>query len=476
MKNRVVLAFLVGVIAIFSGALTSSVVVAQSEGVGRDEFQVVFETYPGEPYKFDVQVFNMNTREQALRVTVEDVYAEHYHNSEAHNGNLYIIKRTGDINTENWMDELWKYDTTGQGTLLFSSKGLDFRVASDESYIALTYPLRPDFFFDGLGFLDLAGGGELVQEFPFETLTQEHSISLEGWSQDSSTLWVSFKRGPSPGYFANVDTASWQTSEFDLMDVGVGHENDLNPNMGKLVFSDLPAFFDAMSAQLFLESEDPVTLFLYDFATAEIQVIAEIIAHAFEPQWLDDNSFEYNDPQGELGERVIFLLDPAGGQPTVAAEAFPKVIPVGFEVPMQALVLSFVPPILPPEFPAEAGLPTVSPYIYSTDQGLYEATLDYGADCMGAGACAYGSLMGRLSTAGVPQGTENVPYDYSAAQKVILTRGVQGYFIESQCGASCSDAQVFFVYDGFEYMLGVKAGVKENMIALANAAIENSLP
>lgn len=476
MKKKHVLISLVIVSVFFAGALHSSVAVAQSEGVGGDEFQVVFEAYPGEQYKFDVQVFNMNTREQALRVTVEDVYAEHYHNSEAHNGNLYIIKRTGDINTDNWMDELWKYDAAGQGTLLFSSKGFDFRVAPDESYIALTYPLPPDFFFEGLGFLDLVGGGELVQEFPFETLTQEHSISLEAWSQDSSTLWMSFKRGPSPGYFANVDTTSWQTSEFDLMDVGVGHENNLNPNTGKLVFSDLPAFFDAMSAQLFLESGNPVTLFLYDFASAEIQVIAEIIADAFEPQWLDDNSFEYNDPQGEIGDRKLYQLDPAAGQPTVAAEAFPKVIPAGFEMPMQTLVLSSVPPILPPEFPAEAGLPTVSPYIYSTDQGLYEATLDYGADCMGAGACAYGSMMGRLSTAGVPQGTENVPYDFGAAQKVILARGIQGYFVESQCGASCSDAQIFFVYDDFEYMLGIKAGAKENVIDLANAAIENSLP
>jgi len=454
----------------------SSIGFAQSEDSTPDEFAVVFEAYPDDEYKFDVQVFNVTKNEEALRVTVEDVYAEHYHNSEAHNGNLYIIKRTGDINTDDWMDELWKYDSAGGATLLFSSQGMDFRVAPDESYIALRYPLPPDFFYDGLGFLDLAGGGELVQEFLFESIPEELSIGLEGWSDDSGKLWVKFSAGPSPVFYSKVDTTSWQTTEFDLADASVGHKNDLNPNTGKVVFSDLPAFFDAMSAQLFIESENPVTLFLYDLETAEIQTIADTIANAFAPKWLDDNTIEFNDPASDFGERTIYLLDPSVAQVGEPAEVFPVNIPEGFEMPMQTLVLSYVPPILPAEFPVEAGLPTIYPYIYSSDTGLYEATLDYGDDCFGAGACSFGSMMARKNEFGVPQGTENNPYDFGTARKVILAKGIQGYFIESQCGASCSDALIFWLYDGNEYMFGVKAASKENVIALANAAIENSIP
>ncbi len=453
----------------------SSIGFAQSDGVQPDEFSVVFEADPDNATKFDVQVFNVTKNEEALRVTVEDVNVHHYHNSEAHNGNLYILKEIGDTSTDDWMYELWQYSAEGS-RLLFSSKGMDFRVAPDESYIALSYPMPPDSFYGALGFLDLAGGGELVQEFPFESIPEELSIGLEEWSDDSSTFWVKFAAGPSPQIYSKVDTTSWQTMEYDLLDPGVGHENDLNPNISQVVFSDLPAFFDAMSAQLFLESENPVTLFLYDLDKAEIQVIAESVASAFAPKWLDDNSFEYYTPGGGFSERSLYLIDPSVAQIGEPAEVFPMTIPEGFEMPMQTLVLSNIPPILPAEFLVEEGLPTVYPYIYSTDTGLYEATLDYGSDCMGAGACTYGSMMARVNDFGVPQGTENNPYDYGAARKVILAKGIQGHFIESQCGANCSDALVFWLYDGYEYMFGVKAGSKENAIALANAAIENSIP
>ena len=467
-------------IGIFSIALLLAVGVfsigfAQSDGVRPDEFAVVFEADPDIATKFDVQVFNVTKNEQALRVTVEDVNIYHYHNSEAHNGNLYILKEIGDTSTDDWMHELWQYSAEGS-RLLFSSKGMDFRVAPDESYIALSYPLPPDYFYGALGFLDLAGGEEIVREFRFESIPEQLSIGLEEWSDDSSSFWVKFAAGPSPQIYSKVDTATWQTAEYDLLDPGVGHENHLNPNLGQVVYSDLPAFFYAMSAQLFLESGNPVTLFLFDLEQAEIQVIAESVASAFAPKWLDDNSFEYYTPGGQYGETSLYLLDPTVPQIGEPAEVFPMTIPEGFEMPMQTLELSNIPPILPAEFLVEEGLPEVYPYIYSSDTGLYEATLDYGSDCMGAGACAYGSMMARKNEFGVPQGTENVPYDFGAARMVILAKGVQGYFIESQCGANCSDGMLFLLFDGYEYMFGVKAGSKEDVVALVNAAIVNSIP
>ena len=462
-------------VALFAVVGISSIGFAQSEGVQPDQFAVVFEAYPEDESKFDVQVFNVTKNEEALRVTVEDVNVNHYHNSEAHNGNLYILKEIGDTSTDDWMYELWVYSAEG-GRLLFSSKGMDFRVAPDESYIALSYPLPPDYFYGAVGFLDLAGGGELVQEFPYESIPEELSIGLEEWSDDSSSMWVKFAAGPSPQIYSKVDTVSWQTTEYDLLDPGVGHENDLNPNISQVVFSDLPAFFDAMSAQLFLESGNPVTLFLYDLDKAEIQVIAESVASAFSPKWLNNNTIEFVDPASDIGERTIYLLDPSVAQVGEPAEVFPMSIPDGFEMPMQTLVLSYVPPILPVEFFVEEGLPAIYPYIYSSDNGLYEATLDYGPDCMGAGACAYGSMMARANDFGVPQGTENNPYDFGAARQVILAKGIQGYFIESQCGANCSDALIFWLYEGYEYMFGAKAGSQEDVIALANAAIANSIP
>ncbi|MCJ7566522.1 MAG: hypothetical protein MUO58_03160, partial [Anaerolineales bacterium] len=61
------------------------------------------------------------------------------------------------------------------------------------------------------------------------------------------------------------------------------------------------------------------------------------------------------------------------------------------------------------------------------------------------------------------------------AQVVDLAHGITGYFVPAVCGANCDDARLWWIYDGYEYMLGLKGGVMEAVISLANAAIENSV-
>lgn len=93
--------------------------------------------------------------------------------------------------------------------------------------------------------------------------------------------------------------------------------------------------------------------------------------------------------------------------------------------------------MLPYDFPIEEGLPPIHPYVYTAEPGEYEVSLDFGADCQGAGACHYGSLTGKKVDSNEPVGTRNFIFDAERAQKVTLTNGIEGYFIESVCGASC---------------------------------------
>ncbi len=441
-----------------------------------DEFVAVFGSYAEDEFMFDVQIYNRTDGAEIQLVTVEDVYTSHYHFYEVHNGVLYIIKRVGDLETDDWMDELWRYSPDAEGELLFSAQGFDFRVAPDESYIALRYDLPPDYFYGALGFLDLAGG-EIVQEFPFEDVDERVALSLETWTTDATQFWVSFKGGPTPFFFAQVEVSSWAETIYEISDLIIGHEYDLNPELAQLIYSDYPTFFDAMSAQAFAESEETVTLYHYDFDAQAVQAIAESMAKSFDPRWLVDTLIGFEDPDSDA--RVTYdLAVGAFVEAYIAGESaiFPAEIPAGFEMPLQALVLSGVPVMLPAEFPVEAGLPAVAPYISYTDEGIYELSLDYGADCGGAGACRYGGMMGRAATSDRPGGTENIPFDYWSSQQVILPGGIQGYFVESQCGASCSDAQIFWLYDGYEYMVGLKSGIRADVLALAEAMIANSLP
>src|SRR5512140_1169751 len=50
---------------------------------------------------------------------VADVYSDHYHPAEFHNGNVYVIRRIGDTSSSTWTDELWKYDSAKRGSRIF---------------------------------------------------------------------------------------------------------------------------------------------------------------------------------------------------------------------------------------------------------------------------------------------------------------------------------------------------------------------
>ena len=163
---------------------------------------------------------------------------------------------------------------------------------------------------------------------------------------------------------------------------------------------------------------------------------------------------------------------PAGT--VTASNVYPETKPFGWD-DMEMLVLTGVPIILPPEFPVAKGQPEIYPYVVYKDADYFEITLDYGIDCHGAGACHYGAMAEKRTYEATPSGTVNYPFMADQARQVSLNKGITGYFIESSCGASCSDAVVYWIYGDFEYFLGLSAGTMEDVVNLANAAINNSI-
>ena len=147
-----------------------------------------------------------------------------------------------------------------------------------------------------------------------------------------------------------------------------------------------------------------------------------------------------NPPQPPTATPIPPTATPQPPADSTAASGLPREIPPEFQPIMQALVLTGVPPVLPPEFPVDEGLPPIHPYLYTMDSGEYELSLDYGADCQGAGACHYGSLTGKKVDSDVPVGTRTFPFEAERAQPVTLASGIEGYFIEAVCGANCNDA------------------------------------
>lgn len=177
--------------------------------------------------------------------------------------------------------------------------------------------------------------------------------------------------------------------------------------------------------------------------------------------------------EGSVDYTLEVIIPPATPDIAEGAEILPLKVPLEF-VSVLAQNTTGVPMMLPPAFPVEEGL-AVHPYVYTAEPGEYEISLDFGADCHGAGACHYGSLAGKKVDSNEPVSTQNFNFDAGRAQKVTLAKGIEGYFIESLCGASCDDAKVFWIYNGFQYILGLKAGRQSDVLDLANATINNSI-
>jgi hypothetical protein len=267
-------------------------------------FQVITLPNTEDGTKTDVFIKNITTGEEKFFITLENINMS-YHNSEYHNGNLYIIIRIGDYNNPDaeWSDELWRYDIQGNGKKLFSKKGLDFRVSPSETNIAINYLDGQEYF---LVFLN--NNGDEIRKFkvdyPFENTT--YSSSPEKWSDDSKVYWGALIIGPVPHLFYKISIVDWKMDMYDVSQLNIGNEYDLNANTARLVYSDYPVMFDTTSAQDYANSGQKVTLFLYDLNSHVKQIVATSITKAFKPNWLDDKTIEFDDPKGD--ERVKYIL------------------------------------------------------------------------------------------------------------------------------------------------------------------------
>ncbi|PSB52955.1 hypothetical protein C7B67_05035 [filamentous cyanobacterium Phorm 6] len=105
-------------------------------------------------------------------------------------------------------------------------------------------------------------------------------------------------------------------------------------------------------------------------------------------------------------------------------------------------------------------------YYYSQAQpNSYAISIDYIANCRGAGACTFGEVRaqkgGEFSTKveGVTKTLKNVK----------LAGGVKGIF-HNGCGAYCT-ASIQWKNQGFLYTVSIKNGLESDLILTANSAI-----
>jgi hypothetical protein len=229
-------------------------------------YTVVVKENVSDNTRSDVYLKDPTTGQETFFITLLDVYRMHYHNAKYHNGNLYIIHRTGGDEgyqtNPNWIDSLWRYSPQQPAVKLFSVQGLDFRVSDDEQLIAImNYDDNT-----GANLTLIEGNGSVLTSINKDQLGGDPSIFPVKW--DASNFWVSGGLSPSITRLVKIHGTTFAITIFDLGGLPVQLEEfDLNTAKEIIAFSDHPVFFDAESSEAFKKSGQVVTLFIYDLNT-----------------------------------------------------------------------------------------------------------------------------------------------------------------------------------------------------------------
>lgn len=260
-----------------------------------NESEIILKDNQQDNSKTDVYLKNIDSGNEKFFMTLTDVYSQHYHNSEHHNGNSYIIRRVGydGYPDETWSDELWKYNTEKIGTKIYSGKGIDFRVAPNEKYIAIRD--------EGLRIVDQ--NNSVVQTYMLNSLeidnNQDLQIGLLKWSDDSNQFWGDLSFTAYPKTLYKIDVNSWSVNKYDVSELGFSGDYDLNSNNANLAYSYYPTMFEINAYQEYNQSGEEVNLVIYDLKTKTQKQIATSITKAFDPKWISNNTLEYNDPNSD---------------------------------------------------------------------------------------------------------------------------------------------------------------------------------
>ena len=151
----------------------------------------------------------------------------------------------------------------------------------------------------------------------------------------------------------------------------------------------------------------------------------------------------------------------------------PKVVLQGFAPILAELQQKTqIPVVLPADVSAMHDGPFYA-HITEATATMYEISLDGSPDCAGAGSCTMGDIAAKKAAPDGPLGTENFEADRHTAQKVTLLGDIPGYFVESECGANCDDSKIYWEQNGYEFMVGIKSGSREETLKMANSAITN---
>ena len=165
-----------------------------------------------------------------------------------------------------------------------------------------------------------------------------------------------------------------------------------------------------------------------------------------------------------------------------------KIILPAFEtVAAQLKTQKTVPVLLPSEIPPPKFLPRIIPAqegdtalrFYSSISVLkkseYVLSIDITPDCKARPNCNYGMISGRKNGSKKPSVPADFQTDLKKAETIALSDGLRGFYTPAPENPKAIHGAEIIWLDGKgnQYLVSLKRGAKEDVIALANSIITN---
>lgn len=246
-------------------------------------------------------ILQYSTGREGFFGSFSDVYVDHYHAVEYHNGDIYLMKRvnySGPGDTD-WQDELWEINSQLHETKIYSGKGFDFRVSPDENYVAIREEFGEGN--DGVRMVNTQTGD--IKSFIIKDLFLDPtavSIDLVKWADDSQTFWGAITHGQQKENYFRLIVNNWDIAKYESPGYVLNHENDLNPNTGVIAYSDYPVVLAEEDVQRLESDKAPVHLYVKDLITGHGGTIATSSAKRFHPVWQSAITLMYDNPSGSV--------------------------------------------------------------------------------------------------------------------------------------------------------------------------------
>lgn len=274
---------------------TTAVITQPTNQITNSDFNqygnIIIKPNSSDPNKSDIYLKNYSTGAEKFFLTVNDrLYKEGNFYSyfyEYKLGYIYLYKEVQNTT------ELWKYDTSGNGTKLYANFSR-FNVSNNSKFIAITTIKNGVIIIDNNGkVLKEYTGGQLVP-------SNDSNLSVEPfkWSPDDKLFFGKISLATQTHGLFKINIDDWSYKVFDTSKLPIGQIMDINQGGDKLVFDNVPFMFDVDTANAFEKSKKKVSLYIYNLDSNTSNIISTSIAKSFNPTWLNLNTVEYNDPNG----------------------------------------------------------------------------------------------------------------------------------------------------------------------------------